>query len=65
MNGFKRIAKREAARGGARVPHKTICGKHICGPEEYKSLCGISDRLRYTHCNIKTAEIILLYRNVM
>ena len=51
MHRFKRVTRREAARGGARVPHKTICGRHICGPEEYKSLCGVSDSLRYDYFN--------------
>ena len=47
MYKHQKIAKREAARGGARVPHKTICGRRICGPDEYKGICGATDSLRY------------------
>ena len=51
VNRNKRTTKREAARGGARVPSKTICGRQICVPEEYKSLCGLSEGIRYVYSN--------------
>jgi len=42
----KRPTKREASRGGGRIPSKTICGRHLCVPDEYKSICGLSEGVR-------------------
>ena len=47
INKYRRTAKREASRGGGSIQHKTICGRQICAPEEYSSLCGLSEGVRY------------------
>ena len=47
VNKYRRTAKREASRGGGSIQHKTICGRQICAPEEYSSLCGLSEGVRY------------------
>ena len=41
-----KLKKREASRGGGRIPDKTICGKQVCLPHEYKAVCGLLDGKR-------------------